>query len=303
MRRTISRVAGAPVSWGVNEVPGWGHQVGAELVLGEAASVGLTAIEAGPEGFLPGDPADAARVLAEHNLDLVGGFVPVVLHRPSRREGELAAVERQAEYLAAAGGEVLIVAASTGSEGYEEGEAELDERSWEELFGGLAAVDEIGASHGLSVAVHPHFGTLIERRHHVERFLEGCETALCLDTGHLLLGGDDPMRVAVAAAHRVGVVHLKDVDRHLAQRVAAGELGYEEAVRKGVFKPLGDGGVELERVIEVIEGSGYRGWYVLEQDIMLDGEPVEGEGPIENVRRSLAFVEGILEPAGGSTPR
>jgi inosose dehydratase len=298
----VSRVACAPVSWGVNEVPGWGYQMSAERVLGETASLGLSAIEAGPEGFLPSDPAGARRMLGEHGLGLVGGFVPVVLHRAERREGELAAVERQAEFFAAAGGEVFIVAASTGREGYEDAE-ELDEGSWEELFGGLASVDEIGDRHGLTVAVHPHFGTVIERRHHLERFLEGCETALCLDTGHLMLGGDDPARVAEAAAGRMGIVHLKDVDRRLAELVAAGELDYEKAVRQGVFKPLGDGDVDTERVIELIEGSGYKGWYVLEQDIMLDDEPEEGDGPIENVHRSLAFVESKLEPRGDSGPR
>jgi inosose dehydratase len=268
-------------------------------VLDEAASLGLSAIEAGPEGFLPSDPAEARRVLEEHGLRLVGGFVPVVLHRADRREGELAAVERQAEFFAATGGGVLIVAASAGEEGYE-GAEELDEGSWEELIGGLASVDEIGDRHGLTVAVHPHFGTVIERRHHVERFLEGCETALCLDTGHLVLGEDDPVRVAEVAADRVGIVHLKDVDRRLAERVAAGELGYEKAVRQGVFKPLGDGEVDAERVIGLLEGSGYQGWYVLEQDIMLDDEPEEG--PVEDVRRSLAFVESKLEPRGDSGP-
>jgi inosose dehydratase len=300
VRATVSRVAGAPVSWGVNEVPGWGHQMSAERVLGEAASLGLSAIEAGPEGFLPRDPTDATRVLSEHGLALVGGFVPVVLHRADVREGELATVERQAEFFAAAGSEVLIVAVSTGREGYEEAE-ELDEGSWEELFGGLAAVDEIGDRYGLTVAVHPHYGTLIERRRHVERFLEGCQTALCLDTGHLMLGGDDPVRVAEVAADRVAIVHLKDVDRRLADRVAAGELGYEKAVRGGMFKLLGDGDVDTGRVIELIEGSGYQGWYVLEQDVMLDDEPEEGKGPIEDVRSSLAFVEGELR--GDPGPR
>jgi inosose dehydratase len=197
---------------------------------------------------------------------------------------------------------VLIVAASTGREGYE-GAMELDEDSWKVLFGRLASVDEIGGRHGLTVAVHPHSGTVIERRDHVERFLEGCETALCLDTGHLMVGGDDPVRVAEVAADRVGIVHLKDVDRRLAERVAAGELGYEQAVRRGVFKPLGHGDVDTERVIELVEGSGYRGWYVLEQDIMLDDEPEEGEGPIEDVRRSLAFVESKLEARETSGPR
>ncbi len=292
--KAASRVAGAPISWGVNEVQGWGHQMEAGRVLGEAASLGLSAVEAGPDGFLPADPAYASSLLSAHGLRLVGGFVPVVLHDAEAREEELASVERQARLFSAIGADVLIVAAATGREDYEE-TVELDEDSWVELFEGLASVEEIGARHGLTVAVHPHFGTVIERRHHLERFLEGCETGLCLDTGHLMVGGDDPVRVAEVARDRVGIVHLKDVDLGLAESVASGELGYEDAVRQGVFRPLGDGDVETGRVISMLEESGYGGWYVLEQDVMLSGEPEEGEGPIGDVRKSLIFLEGILD--------
>ena len=295
------RVAGAPISWGVNEVSGWGYQMDAERVLGEAAFLGLKAIEAGPEGFLPGDPVEASRLLDEHGLRLVGGFVPVVLHRAEMRDPELANVERQAELLAAAGADVLITAASTGQDDYEEA-VELDDASWDVLFESLSSVEEIGVRHGLTVAMHPHFGTVIERPHHLRRFLDGCETGLCLDTGHLMVGGDDSVKVAELAADRVRIVHLKDVDRLLAELVAAGKLGYEEAVRQGLFRPLGDGDVETGRVIELLQRSGYQGWYVLEQDVMLDGEPEEGRGPINDVRKSLDFIEVKLDPekyAGG----
>lgn len=292
-----SRVAGAPISWGVNEVPGWGYQMSAERVLGEAALLGLSAIEAGPEGFLPKDTAEASHLLDEHGLRLVGGFVPIVLHRADVREEELTTVEQQAKLFAAANADVLILAASTGQDGYEE-TVEIDDDSWSELFESLVLVEEIGARHELSVAMHPHFGTVIERPHHLRRFLEGCAMGLCLDTGHLMVGGDDPVEVAELAADRVRIVHLKDVDQGLAEQVAAGRLGYEEAVRQGVFRPLGDGDVETERVLDLLQRSGYRGWYVLEQDIMLDGEPEEGEGPVVDVRKSLTFVESKLDGGG-----
>ena len=136
-----SQVAGAPISWGVNEVPGWGHQMKARRVRGEAASRGWAAGEAGPVGFLPADPADAYRLLSDHGLRLVGGFVPVVLHDAGEREKELASVERQAELFSAIGADVLIVAASTGRANYEE-TAELGEDSWAELFKNLASVEE-----------------------------------------------------------------------------------------------------------------------------------------------------------------
>jgi inosose dehydratase len=79
----LDRVAGAPISWGVCEVPGWGHQLGPERVLSEMREVGLQATEFGPDGFLPPDAQEKVEVLRSHQLAAVGGFVPVVLHIPS----------------------------------------------------------------------------------------------------------------------------------------------------------------------------------------------------------------------------
>src|SRR5215207_6448520 len=147
--RMMPRVAGAPISWGVCEVPGWGYQMDAERVLDEAAGLGLTALEAGPDGFFPGKPQEMADLLSEHGLELVGGFVPAVLHRPEVRDSELASVQRQARLFSAAGAGVLVVAAATGEESYEESGG-LGDDEWDELFATLAMVEEIGAEHGLS---------------------------------------------------------------------------------------------------------------------------------------------------------
>jgi inosose dehydratase len=286
------RVAGAPISWGVCEVPGWGYQMGAERVLAEASGLGLTAVEAGPDGFLPGEPEEAAGLLSDHGLELVGGFVPVVLHKEEARSSELASVERQAGLLAAAGAGVLVLAAATGEDGYEDSGG-LDRDEWDRLFATLAMVEEIGDRHGLSVVLHPHYGTEIETPEQVQRFLDGCGTGLCLDTGHSVVGGGDPVALAESAAARVEHVHLKDVDENLARRVVSGTIGYEEAVGGGLFRPLGDGDVDLGRVLGALDSAGYDGWYVLEQDIMLDGEP--GQGPANDVGKSLAYLRGVLE--------
>jgi inosose dehydratase len=264
----------------------------ADRVLGEAASLGLKAVEAGPDGFLPQEPGKMSRLLSGHGLELVGGFVPVVLHRPEVRDSELASVDRQAGLFAAAGAGVLVLAADTDQEGYEES-AGLDEGEWEELFATLATVEEIGAKHGLTVVLHPHYGTEIENPEQVQRFLEGCDTALCLDTGHSMVGGGDPVELAESAPERIRHVHLKDVDRDLAERVASGTLDYEKAVRDGLYRPLGDGDVDVRRVLDVLDRAGYDGWYVLEQDIMLGADP--GDAPAVEVGRSLTFLKGVLE--------
>ncbi|HJQ29580.1 MAG TPA: TIM barrel protein [Rubrobacter sp.] len=286
------RVAGAPISWGVCEVPGWGYQMEAERVLGEAEQLGLTAVEAGPDGFLPQEPGEMSRLLSAHGLELVGGFVPVVLHRREVRDSQLASVDRQAGLFAAAGAGVLVLAADTDQEGYEES-AGLNDDEWEELFATLAMVEEICEKHGLALVLHPHYGTEIESPEHVQRFLEGCDTGLCLDTGHSMVGGGDPVELAESAPERIRHVHLKDVDRDLAERVASGTLDYERAVRDGLYRPLGDGDVDVRRVLDVLDRAGYDGWYVLEQDIMLEAEP--GDGPASEVGRSLNFLKGVME--------
>lgn len=292
-----ARIAGAPVSWGVIEVPDWGYQMPVDRVLREAAAVGLGAMEAGPEEFLPQDPDEVSSTLNRYGLGLVGGFVPTVLHDPDKREAELAFVQRRAEFFASAGADVLVLAASTGSEDYAE-VVELDDSSWQELFKTLSSVEDICARHGLTVALHSHYGTVVERDDQLRRFLDGCDTGLCLDTGHLAIGGSGPVEVAEQAADRVKLVHLKDVDLSLARQLASREIGFKEAAQREAFRPLGQGGVDVARLVEVLEGAGYGGWYVLEQDSVVGEEPEEGEGPIVDVRKSLEFLKERLERVG-----
>jgi inosose dehydratase len=292
-----ARLAGAPISWGVIEVPDWGYQMPAERVLREAASVGFNAMEAGPEEFLPPDPAEVSAALSEHGLSLVGGFVLAVLHDADLSGEGLDLVKRRASFFSAAGADTLVLAAATGSEGYDEAVG-LDESAWEELFENLSRAEEIAASNGLTLALHSHHGTVIETDDQLWRFLEGCDTGLCLDTGHLVIGGSDPIEVAERAADRVVHVHLKDVERDLARRLGAREIGFEEAARRGAFRPLGEGDVDIGRLVDVLEGAGYSGWYVLEQDVVVESEPEEGEGPVLDVRKSFGFLERRL--SGGA---
>lgn len=288
-----SRLACAPISWGVIEIPEWGYQMDPEAVLRETAQLGVTATEAGPEGFLPDDPAEVAQKLSEYGLGLVGGFVPVVLHDRDLRDESLDTVERRASFFAEAGGTTAVIAAATGSASYEE-VVELDEGQWRELFDNLARLEEVSARYGLTVTLHSHYGTVVETDEQLWRFLEGCDTGLCLDTGHLAIGGSDPVEVVRRAGHRINHVHLKDVDLDLARRMARRELNFKEACMRNAFRPLGEGEVDVGRAIEQLEDSGYEGWYVLEQDCLVPEKPAPGEGPIEDVRKSLDFLRARL---------
>jgi inosose dehydratase len=283
------RIAAAPISWGVCEVPGWGAQMPPERVLAEMRGLGIHATEAGPAGYLGDDPEEAGELVGRHGLHLLGGFVPAVLHR----DHGLAAVERAAEMFATAGADVLVLAA-LAREGDYDSRSELSDHEWDALLAGLDGAQEVCAGAGLRCALHPHVGTVVERGPEVERVLADSHVQLCLDTGHLVIGGVDPVELARAAADRVSHVHLKDVDGALAAGVLAGERTYSDAVGDGLYRPLGAGSVDVRTFVELLERSGYDGWYVLEQDAMLAADPPEGAGPLEDVRASAAYLRPLL---------
>ena len=82
-----------------------------------------------------------------------------------------------------------------------------------ELFESLSMVEEICARHGLTLALHHHYGTVIERDDQLRRFLEGCETGLCLDIPVTSCWERGSRRDRRAGGDRVSHVHLKDVER------------------------------------------------------------------------------------------
>ncbi|HJU85985.1 MAG TPA: TIM barrel protein [Gemmatimonadota bacterium] len=286
------KLAAAPISWGVSEVPGWGVQLGPDRVLSQIVEAGLEATELGPRGFLPADAAAIRARLGPRGLALVGGFVPAVLHQAANRAPEFARLRESAALLADAGGAVLVLAALTGEAGYEAA-YRPDASEWEILRGGIAEAQEIGARRGLDVAFHPHYGTVIEREVDVRRLLASTDVPLCLDTGHLLVAGADPLEVAQAAGARIAHVHLKDVDTALATRVRARELGYRDAVRAGLYRPLGEGDLDLGGLLEILRACGYDGWYVIEQDLVLEAGDDPGR-PLADVRESLDFLRGLV---------
>jgi inosose dehydratase len=284
------RIAGAPISWGVSEVPGWGWQYDVETVLAEMRAVGLAATEFGPDGFLPDDPADKAKTLADVGLRAVGGFVPVVLHSA---EDPTALVARALEGFVAAGAGTLVLAAATGQEGYDDRPV-LDATGWETLLSNLDKLSALAASHGVLATIHPHVGTMVENADDLERVLHGSSIGLTLDTGHLLIGGVDPVELAVKHTERVRHTHLKDVDAAWAARVQAGEVTYTDAVRQGMYRPLGAGDIDLATIVGTLEKAGYDGWYVLEQDTILPDRPT-GEGPVADVRASIQHLRDITD--------
>jgi inosose dehydratase len=288
-RPVAARIAGAPISWGVCEVPGWGHQLQPGTVLEQMRELGLAATEFGPDGFLEVAPAAKAEQLASYGLRAVGGFLPVLLHDPDH--DPLPEVDRFIDGCVACGAGVVVLAAYTGVDGYD-ARPDLDAVGWATLLGNLDRISDHARSRGVVAALHPHVGTMVESGEETERVLSGSRVGLCVDTGHLLVGGGDPVAITAAHPERVEHVHLKDVDAALAARVRAGDVTFGAAVRDGMFRPLGKGDIDIAAMVRTLEDAGYDGWYVLEQDVVLDSEAQSG-APYADVETSLAYLTRI----------
>ena len=293
----LQRIAGAPITWGVDDAPGWGYLMDPDRVLDEMREAGLAATELGPDGYLADAPETLERMLGSRDLQLVGGFVPVRLYRRSLLESELASAARAADTLAERGAKTFVLGPASVYDGYDQ-RVEMSAADWEVFDDGLRRLREICEERGLVTALHSHWGYAVDRPRQIERVLESSTVDMCIDTGHIALAGGDPLEVARMAGERVAHVHLKDVDERLAEQVRAGEATFRGGVRRGLFRPLGEGYVDIAGLVRHLEDGGYRGWYVLEQDIALDGAPPPGTGPIDAARASMQYLADLagLEP-------
>ncbi len=270
-------------------------QLPPERVFREMRSLGINATEAGPVGYLGDDAAEVSDTLEAAGMRLVGAFLPVVLHDPAALEDTLAAARDTATMLAATGATKLISAAVVDL-GWSPRVA-LDDAAWHHVFDTLGRIDHIAAGAGLEHVLHPHANTIVELDEDLVRVLAGSDVRICLDTGHLAIGGTDVVALAEHFPDRVGHVHLKDVQLDVANRFRRRELDLVEATRQGLFCALGEGDVPVAETVRALESGGYSGWYVLEQDTTLEPGDVDGTRPLEDAATSVAFLHRCL--AGG----
>jgi inosose dehydratase len=264
-------------------------------------SLGLTATELGAPGFLPEDATPLQAALDRYGMTLVGGFVPLVLHDRDQRQDALQRAEQTAALFEACGATRFVTAVVQDYDW--SSPVRLDAEGMKVLGEGLEQVGDVCVSHGLVQVLHPHVGTLVETAADVELALRHTSVLWCLDTGHLQIGGVDPVTFARDVGDRVAHVHLKDVDLSIAPRVVSRELSLVQGVQQGLFQPLGGGDVAVDEVVLALEELGYDGWYVLEQDTALtQGVPAEGSGPVEDVQKSLAFLLSEVVPRVSSAP-
>jgi len=272
MRLAAAPVGCVPIVWNNADLPDLAPLAPFDEILDAFARLGYAGTQHG-RGFPEG--SELVDELARRGLRFAELYSALPADAHGLGAEAVAIAQRDLERLRAAGGEVLVVALD-GSPDRDAQSGRVDEGAprWpDEAFDRLVALldDLAGAAPtGVRVAFHPHTATWIEAPHEVEALTErlrGTRAGLCLDVGHYLLGGGNP----VAAINRYGDLvthtHLKDVDPGAMARLRAGEIdGFGGAVRERIFTELGNGALDLDGVVAALDRIGYAGWLMVEQD-------------------------------------
>jgi inosose dehydratase len=295
------RIANAPCSWGVLEFDRAVASAPYSQVLDEIAATGYTGTELGDWGFMPTHPAALREELARRNLRLIAAFVPIALANEAAHGPGIATAVRTARLLRDADGPgaFIVLSDDNGTVPAREARAGritaadgLNDRQWTTFAAGADAVARaVKEETGLRTVFHPHCGGYVETGGEIDELMRRTDSSglgLCLDTGHLVYAGADPLRVLADHAPRIWHVHFKDCDPAVAQRAREQGLGYLAAVRSQLFGELGRGSVDFRAVTAALRAMNYSGWIVVEQDVF----PGYGT-PADSARRNREYLRGL----------
>jgi inosose dehydratase len=299
------RVANAPCSYGAFEITvGRLPNVPDALdVLRSMHDAGYAGTELGPPGYLGGHDELRGR-LDENALELVGGYIPIRFSEPARLDEDLRGLHETLDDFdaaGAAGARPVFADGGSPERAARPGAAAtdhsvgLDDAGWRRFADGVARAADAARSRGYEPTFHHHTATYVEAPWEIERMLELTDLGLLLDTGHLALGGGDPVQGLRDWRERIDHLHVKDYRRSILDGVIADRAGMEEAWRRRVFCELGSGDVDLPAFFSELGASGYSGWLVVEQDLIPAPDEDEREAIEAQARnrRWLADVTGL----------
>lgn len=114
---------------------------------------------------------------------------------------------------------------------------------------------------GITLNLHPHWGTYIEVEEQIDYFLENSKEkiGLCLDTAHTVLCGMDPKYLfdKYLKNNQVNYVHLKDIN---------GDCNSYPDYPPRRFRALGQGIIDFPGVMEILKKYKYEGFVTVELD-------------------------------------
>ncbi len=278
------KVAAAPCSWGVFEkTEDDPLQLPPEVMLDQMATAGYAGTELGPPGYF-GDAEQLRSRLGSRGLSLVGAFLPQRFSRAEHADEDRQWMIGVLDLLAAGRPDdvmpkAVLADASVEPERMrwagqipEHPEAALPKERFGVLIDNLHRAGEAARERGFDPVLHFHAGSYVESAAEIHAVFDALDTSLvgmCLDTGHALFGGADPLELLDSYSGCVRHVHVKDCTRVVLGEVARSGGGLMEAWDRGVFCQLGLGTAGLDDFLEGLKARDWEGWVVIEQDRFL----------------------------------
>jgi len=279
---SLIKVANAPCSWGILEfdLPGQGADY--VQVLNEIKETGYVGTELGDWGFMPTDPRELQNELKQRGLELVGAFVPVAFNsEQAYADGEQRALKTARLMAEAAGTTPFIVLADdngtdplrTKSAGRISREQSLLPEQWKGYGERVNRIAQaVRNQTGLRTVFHHHCAGAAETPWEIEFLLQHTDPSLvglCFDTGHYRFGGGaDPVEWLQKHRSRIWHVHFKDCNPIVHRQSRSEHWNYFESLQHGIFCELGRGDVPFAAVLATLAHTQYKGWIVVEQDIL-----------------------------------
>ena len=295
------RLASAPINWGI-ETPDHPGNPSIDEVLQNSVEAGYQGFELGPLRFLGPDALTIGDRLEAFGLKPVAYWMAIPLAQPFGGQveadvhvalGVLHALTAR-HLLISDFGDPERMAVISRVEAHPE--TWWSDDDWAEARKTFQALAALGKDYGVDVSLHPHVGGHIESPREIEKALEaidGSAISVCIDTGHIRIGGTDAIPLMRRLGSKVHHIHAKDVDASILARLQRGEIDYAEAVGSGLYCDLGSGMVDWPGLAEAADAIGYRGWVVAEEDQLLSpGRHAPFESNIAN-RAFLAELFGI----------
>lgn len=260
----------SPIAWANDDMPELGGHTPLESILGDIQQLGFEGVELG--GKFPRDAATLKPLLAQYQLDLIGGWYSGSLLKQTSYD-EINALQPHLDLLKAMGSTVFVFAETSnaihGQRDRGMGDTpRLGFGEWVKFGQRMTEVADYIQGQGLRFAYHHHLGTVVESEDNLEAFLDntGPTVGLTLDTGHAALGGIDALELIARHPRRIAHVHCKDVRGDVFTRVRAADSSFLDGVLAGMFTVPGDGGLDYARLMTALAEIHYSGWIVIEAE-------------------------------------
>lgn len=295
----------APCCWGVDDVtnpdlPAW------QTVLDEAAAAGFGGLELGPYGYMPLDVAVMSDALQQRGLSIVAGTIFDDLVSPANRDNLLRQTEEICALITAlprptrhpgqrfAAPYLTVMDWGHDERDYAAGHSDraprLDPDAWAGMIDNIRAIATLARDrYGVRATIHPHAGGYIEFADELARLVEDVPAdlaGLCLDTGHMVYSGMDPVATLDRYWDRLDYIHFKDIDPIVYQRTMGQRIRFFEACANGVMCPIGRGILDYPAIHQLLTERGYGGFITIEQE----RDPRNAGSVLDDLAASRGFL-------------